>query len=82
VPAIGPSFGPVTLRSASNSSTSQQGSPYRKYQRTAAVITWGGNRKPAKTGAVGRVVTGPAPAVRDLPGQTVPLLICGRKLPC
>jgi hypothetical protein len=45
---------------------------YRKYQRTAAVITWGGNRKPAKTGAVGRVVTGPVLAVRDRPGQQCP----------
>src|SRR6266536_5295275 len=35
-------------RSASISSRSRYDSPYRRYQRTASVITSGGNRKPAK----------------------------------
>jgi hypothetical protein len=33
----------------------------------AAGITWGGNRKPAKTGAVGRVVSEPVSAISDRP---------------
>src|SRR6266567_3197634 len=52
-------------RSASSSSTSRYDKPYRRYQRTASIITSAGKRKPAK--AEGTPTTGRRRRSRIIP---------------